>query len=114
MAGISEDMGIQILKAVQALGGRADGQDARMDAMETRMDTHEERMERLWAEVVAFREEMRMEFRSLRNELRESFARMNPRADPAAETVVLLAAEMRGPRVFGDNLENHPREPGAR
>ena len=47
MEGFQGDIGLQVLQAVQALGGKMDRLEQRMDRLEQRMDQLEQRMDRL-------------------------------------------------------------------
>ena len=139
---MGEDLGIQILRAVQALGTRMDRLEARMDRMEARMDRMEARMDQMEArmdrmearmdrmearmdrqekwmerrggEFIGFRDDVRGDLRQWRGELRDDLVRVNARIDVTAETVVLMASVVRGPQAFSDGLESHLREIGAR
>ncbi|ATB31771.1 hypothetical protein [Melittangium boletus] len=138
---MSEDMGIRILRAVEALGTRMDRLEARMDRMEARMDQMEARMnrmearmdqmearmnrmearmdkqekwmERLGGEFIGFRDDVRGDLRQWRGEVRDELVRVNARINVTAETVVLMASVVRGPKAFSDDLENHLREISA-
>ena len=107
---MSAELGQQILMAIQGLGIRMDKLEARMDKMEARMDRQERWMERLGGEFVGFRDEVRGDLRQWRSELREDLTRVKARIDVTAETVVLMASVMRGPKAFSDDLEGHLRQ----
>lgn len=112
------DMGILRLD-VDSLRGRMDklevrmGQlEARMGQLEVRMDKQEARMEkqyewlqRLGAESVGWREELRGELRLVRTEMQDGFRRVNARMDLTDSTVVLMASVLRRPTELGERLE---------
>ncbi|OJH33880.1 hypothetical protein [Cystobacter ferrugineus] len=133
-----DELGLQILRAVQDLGVRMDRLEAqvnhlgvrmdrleaqvnhlntrvdalttRVDGLSARMDKQEKWMERLGAEFVVFREEVRGDIRQWRTEQQEEHRRLKKRLDVTSSTVVLVASVLRGPTEFSVELEAHLSE----
>lgn len=84
--------------------------NTRMDGLSARMDKQEKWMERLAAEFLHFREEVRGDIRQWRVELQEDHRRLKKRLDDTATTVVLMASVLRGPTEFSVELEAHLSE----
>jgi chromosome segregation ATPase len=128
-----DELGLQILRAVQELGTRMERVEAqvnhlstrmdrlearmerveaqvnhlstRVDGLSARMDKQEKWMERLAAEFLHFREQVRGDIRQWRVELQEDHRRLKKRLDATATTVVLMASVLRGPTEFSVELE---------
>ena len=79
--------------------------NTRMDGLSARMDKQEKWMERLAAEFLHFREQVRGDIRQWRVELQEDHRRLKKRLDATATTVVLMASVLRGPTEFSVELE---------
>ena len=92
---------------VDVLTGRVDALTGRVDALTSRMDKQEKWMERLGAEFVHFREEVRGEIRQWRTEMQEDTRRLKKRLEVTSTTVVLMASVLRGPTEFSGELEAH-------
>jgi chromosome segregation ATPase len=106
----------QVLQAVRALGDRVDGLSTqvnqlgtRMDRMDTRMDKVEGWMERLGAEFIRSREELKAEiqkvrtdltsemhsgFRQLRAEMQEGFHQVHGRIDRTNDAMNLMGSAL--------------------
>ncbi|MFY0574140.1 hypothetical protein ACN28S_07060 [Cystobacter fuscus] len=102
---------------VDALTARVDRVEAqvnhlntRMDGLSARMDKQEKWMDRLSAEFVVFREDVRGDLRQWRTELQEDHRRLKKRVDVTSSTVVLMASVLRGPTEFSVELEAHLSE----
>jgi chromosome segregation ATPase len=99
-----------LTERVDVLTGRVDVLTGRVDALTSRMDKQEKWMERLGAEFVHFREEVRGEIRQWRTEMQEDTRRLKKRLEVTSTTVVLMASVLRGPTEFSGELEAHLSE----
>jgi chromosome segregation ATPase len=99
-----------LVTRVDVLTGRVDALTGRVDALTSRMDKQEKWMERLGAEFVHFREEVRGEIRQWRTEMQEDTRRLKKRLEVTSTTVVLMASVLRGPTEFSGELEAHLSE----
>ena len=81
-----------------------------MDKLEARMDKQEMWMERLGAEFVRFRDEVREDLRQWRAEIQEDNRYLKRRVGVTTTTVVLMASVLRGPTEFSAELNTHLSE----
>ncbi|EPX58522.1 hypothetical protein D187_003994 [Cystobacter fuscus DSM 2262] len=95
---------------VNHLNTRVDALTARMDGLSARMDKQEKWMDRLGAEFVVFREDVRGDLRQWRAEMQEEHRRLKKRVEVTSTTVVLMASVLRGPTEFSGELEAHLSE----
>jgi hypothetical protein len=98
-----DELGLQILRAVQELGTRMERVEVQVNHLSTRMD-------RLGSEFIHFREEVRGDIRQWRAEPREDPRRLKVRLKVTATKVVQMASVLQGPTEFSVELEAHLSE----
>jgi outer membrane murein-binding lipoprotein Lpp len=82
-----------------------DSLKGRMDKLESKMDKQHEWLQRLGAESIGWRDELRGEFRQMRMEVQDGFRRVKARIDLTDGAVVLMASVLRRPTELGQELE---------
>jgi regulator of replication initiation timing len=79
----------------------------RMDKLEPQMDKQYQWLQRLGAEFIEWRAELKTDIRQLRTEMQDGFRRLTARIDLTDGTVVLMASVLRRPTELGEELERH-------